>query len=88
MDALPIALDLDRVGVVAICVLIALAYMRGWVVTPRELRQVEKAADEWHAAADRKDAQIAEKDIQLGHLKQVGLTVEQLARGLQQEIDR
>lgn len=80
------ALDPEKVGIVGLCVLIALAYMRGWVVTPRELKQVTQQRDDWKAASATKDVQIAEKDVQLGHLKEVGLTVEQLARGLQQRM--
>lgn len=87
MDSIPVGL-LDNIGVVGIAVLVIFAYTRGWVVTPRELRQVERDRDDWHKASDTKDAQIAEKDKQLAYLEQVGRTVEQFTRGLQQEIDR
>lgn len=53
----------------------------GELVSRREHEQALKAIDV-------KDAQIAEKDKQLAALEQVGRTVEQFTRGLQQEIKR
>lgn len=79
---------LDGVGTVGTWVLLGVAIMRGWVVTARELANVAHDRDEWRTESRLKDAQIAEKDVQLGHLKEVGNTVELLARGLQQEIQR
>jgi hypothetical protein len=78
MDMLPLSF-LDGAGVVSIAALVIVAYMRGWVVTPRE-------HDEALRALKAKDAQIAEKDKQLGYLAEVGRTVEQFTRGLQEQM--
>lgn len=84
IDGIPI--DIERLGVVGLCVLIVVAIARGWLVTSRELANVVHDRDEWRAESRLKDQQLAVKDEQLGHLAEVGRTVEQLARGLQQEM--
>lgn len=83
-----IPIDLNGIGVVGIAVLLMLAFIRGWAVTARELANVVRDRDEWRTESRLKDQQIAEKDVQLGHLAEVGRTVEQLVRGLQREMDR
>ena len=86
IDGFP--LDVNGIGVVGLVVLFFLSLMRGWVTVGPEMRRLEKDRDEWRSACLTKDAQLAEKDIQLRHLAEVGKTVEQLARGLQQEMDK
>lgn len=81
------AIDLlDGVGVVGLVLLFALALATGRLFTRRQYDEVVHDRDEWRAESRLKDAQLAEKDTQLGHLAEVGKTVEQLARGLQQEM--
>lgn len=65
-----------------------LAFIRGGLYSRKAMEDVLHDRDEWRAESRIKDAQIAEKDEQLRHLKEVGETVKQLARGLQQEIPR
>jgi hypothetical protein len=73
----------DNVGAVGLVVLFGIALAKGWVVTRREIESVRTDRDAWHAAADRKDEQIAEKDKQLGHLKNVGEAVERVMGAIQ-----
>lgn len=73
----------DNVGAVGLVVLFGIALAKGWIVTSRELAAVRKDRDDWHAAANRKDEQIAEKDEQLGHLKHVGEAVERVMSAIQ-----
>lgn len=79
---------LDGTGVVGLCVLFFLGLATGRIFTKRQYDEVIHDRDEWRSEARLKDAQIAEKDRQLGHMEQVGRTVEQFTRGLQQEMDR
>jgi hypothetical protein len=67
-------------------ILLIRAFIRGDAVPRSTLDDALHDRDEWRAEGRIKDAQIAEKDRQLGHLEEVGKTVEQLARGLQQEM--
>jgi chromosome condensin MukBEF ATPase and DNA-binding subunit MukB len=61
-------------------------FLRDDLVSRRRLEDVEHDKQEWRTESRLKDAQLAEKDKQLEHLKQVGNTVEQLVRGLQKEM--
>lgn len=70
-------------ALLGICIL---AIITGRLVPRRTYDDKVHEANEWRTESRLKDAQIAEKDEQLGHLAEVGRTVEQLARGLQQEI--
>lgn len=72
-------------GWLIVCIGI-IALLRGNLVPRRTLDDAIHDRDEWRAEGRIKDAQIAELHIQVGHLAEVGKTVEQLARGLQQEI--
>lgn len=67
-----ISVDPSSVSVVGLCVGIVLAIARGWLVTARELSNVVHDRDEWRAESRIKDQQIAEKDEQLRHLREVG----------------
>lgn len=80
MDQIPVGL-LDNVGTVGMCVLIVIAYTRGWAVTGREHRERGEAL---------KAAQAENRELraQNQHLYEVGKTVEQTFRGLQAERDR
>jgi hypothetical protein len=73
----------DNVGAVGLVVLFGIALAKGWVVTRREIDSLRADRDAWHSAADRKDEQIAEKDKQLGHLKNVGEAVERVMSAIQ-----
>lgn len=61
-----------------------IAVLRGRLVPRANLEDAHHEANEWRTEGRIKDQQIAEKDVQLGHLAEVGKTVEQLARGLQE----
>ena len=63
-----------------------LAIVTGRLVPRRTYDDKAHEANEWRTESRLKDSQIAEKDEQLRHLAEVGKTVEQLARGLQREI--
>ena len=78
-----IPLDLNGIGVVGLVVLFALALGRGWIVTARELAQATHDRDEWRAESRIKDAQIAERDVQLAHLAEVGHAVNAVMRAIQ-----
>lgn len=78
----------DQIGVVALVVILGWAIATGRLVTRREHDQAIHDRDEWRAESRLKDQQLAEKDQQLAHLAEVGRTVEQFTRGLQQEMDR
>lgn len=87
MDAIPLGL-LDGIGVVGAAVLIVIGFATGRIFTRRQYDEVIHDRDEWRTESRIKDQQIAEKDTQLRHLVEVGKTVEQLVRGLQQEFKR
>ena len=87
MDGIPPGL-LDGIGVVGGAVLMVIGFATGRVFTRRQYDEVVHDRDEWRAESRIKDQQIAEKDAQLRHLVEVGKTVEQLVRGLQQEFRR
>lgn len=80
------ALDLNQIGTVAAVLLFGLGLATGRIFTRRQYDEIAHDRDEWRSESRIKDAQIAEKDTQLAHLKEVGRTVEQLVRGLQQEM--
>jgi hypothetical protein len=85
MDAIPPGL-LDGLSTVGLVILFALGLATGRLFTRRQYDEVTHDRDEWRTESRLKDAQIAEKDVQLRHLAEVGKTVEQLARGLQQRM--
>lgn len=70
----------------ALVTLYTVAILRGRLVPRRTHEDTIHESKEWRTESRIKDAQIAEKDVQLSHLAEVGKTVEQLARGLQREI--
>lgn len=69
----------------AIVALFVLAILRGALVPRSTLLDMIHDRDEWRAESRIKDAQIAVKDEQLGHLGEVGRTVEQLLGGAQRQ---
>ena len=79
--------DPSSVGVVGLCVLFVLALGRGWIVTRREANDIRHDRDEWRAESRLKDAQLAEKDKQLGHMGEVGRTVDHVMRSLPHTAD-
>jgi hypothetical protein len=81
-----VPINVDTISAVGLCVLFVLGIAMGRLFTKRQYDEVIHDRDEWRAESRIKDAQIAEKDVQLQHLAAVGHTVEQLARGLQQEM--
>lgn len=85
MDAIPPQL-LDNLGTIALVILFGLALGTGRLFTRRQYDEAIHDRDEWRTESRLKDAQIAEKDVQLRHMAEVGNTVEQLVRGLQQEM--
>lgn len=85
MDGIPIA-AIDGIGVVGLVIVFAFGLATGRLFTKRQYDEVIHDRDEWRAESRLKDAQIAEKDRQLEHMEQVGRTVEQFTRGLQQEM--
>jgi hypothetical protein len=87
LEGLPVEL-LQDLDVVALGLIVVWMIATGRLVTRREHVDALHDRDEWRSEARLKDAQIAEKDRQLGHMEQVGRTVEQFTRGLQQEMDR
>jgi hypothetical protein len=86
MDGLPWPAITAATGGWVLTVAFVYSLIRGRVVPRTTLDDAIHDRDEWRAESRIKDAQIAEKDKQLGHLEEVGHTVEQLARGLQQEM--
>ena len=70
-------------ALLGVCIL---AIITGRLVPRRTYDDKAHEANEWRTESRLKDSQIAEKDEQLRHLAEVGKTVEQLARGLQREI--
>lgn len=52
MDALPDLTQLDGVGTVGICVLFAIAFMRGWLVPRRVLADALEDRNRWRAMAE------------------------------------
>ena len=77
----------DGIGVVGLLVILFLGLATGRLFTKRQYDEATHDRDEWRAESRIKDQQIAEKDAQLGYLKEVGRTVEQFTRGLQREMD-
>lgn len=51
-----------------------LAVLKGWLVPRKTHEDTLHDRDEWRAESRIKDAQVAEKDKQLGHLAEVGET--------------
>lgn len=51
---------------------VVISIVRGWLVPRRTHEDALHDRDEWRAESRLKDAQIAEKDKQLGHLAEVG----------------
>lgn len=62
------------------------AILSGRLVPRSTLEDEQHEKAEWRTEGRIKDQQIAEKDVQLRHMAEVGKTVEQLAHGLQQRM--
>ena len=84
MDAIPPGL-LNGLGVVGVVLLMGWLVFTGRLVPRRTHEDVIHDRDEWRSESRIKDAQIAEKDMQLRHMAEVGKTVEQAFRGLQDQ---
>lgn len=82
MDQIPIAL-LNGIGVVGVVVLIGWFVWTGRLVTRPEYERVEHDRDEWRTESRLKDAQIVEKDQQLRHMAEVGITMKAVLEALQ-----
>jgi hypothetical protein len=67
----------------ALVALTVVALMRGKLVPRSSLDDAFHDRDEWRAESRIKDAQLAEKDVQLGHLAEVGRTTEALLAAYQ-----
>lgn len=68
MDALPDLSQLDQVGTVAICVLIVLAFMRGWIVSRREVDEANRQRDR---AIDRLEKETERDETILSFLRAI-----------------
>lgn len=75
MDQIPPGL-LNGIGVVAVVLLVGWLVWSGRLVPRRTYEDVLHDRDEWRAESRIKDAQLAEKDTQLGHMGEVGRIVE------------
>lgn len=82
MEAVPVAL-LNGIGVVGTVLLVGWFLWTGRLVTRREVERVEHDRDEWRAESRIKDSQVAEKDEQLRHVVEVGLTMKAVLEALQ-----
>lgn len=67
---------------------IILSVVRGWLVPRRTHEDALHDRDEWRAESRLKDAQIAEKDKQLGHMAEVGEAQKALLTSLNQMTGR
>ena len=85
MDQIPPGL-FENIGTIGLVIFFAFGLATGRLFTKRQYDDVTHDRDEWRTESRIKDAQIAEQNKQLGHMAEVGRTVEQLARGLQQEM--
>lgn len=79
---------LDGFGSVGLVVLFGFALARGWIRTDREHREVVHDRNEWRTESRIKDQQIAEKDIQLRYLTEVGEIQKHLLSEMQRFISR
>ena len=86
MDSIPLGVIANGVGVGALLVLLFWMLATGRLFTRRQYDDAMHIGNEWRTESRIKDAQIAEKDEQIRLLAEVGKTVEQLARGLQQRM--
>ena len=82
MDAIPPAL-VDGVGVVAVVLIVGWLMWTGRLVTRREVERVEHDRDEWRAESRIRDAEVAEKNKQLEHVAEVGITMKAVLGALQ-----
>lgn len=71
----------------ALVALFVITIIRGGLVPRRTYDDKIHEAQEWRTESRLKDQQIAEKDAQLGHLAEVGRTIEKVFR-TQQERER
>ena len=82
VDGVPIA-TLDGLGVVGVVLLFGIGMATGRLFTKRQYDEAIHDRDEWRAESRLKDAQIAEKDKQLGHMGEVGRNFEAVMGALQ-----
>lgn len=66
----------------ALVVLVVILILRGDLVPRRTYDDKVHDGNEWRAESRIKDAQLAEKDKQLGHMAEVGRTVDHIMRSM------
>ena len=81
LEGLPVAALGNGIGVVGVIVLM------GWLVVTGRLVP-KRFYDELVKALAAKDKQIAEKDVQLGHMSEVGKNFDAIMRALQDATKR
>ncbi|WP_310962157.1 hypothetical protein [Nocardioides terrisoli] len=62
-----------------------LMVLTGRLIPRRTYEEKSHEAQEWRTESRIKDAQIAEKDEQLGHLREVGETVNEVMRSIKRK---
>ena len=82
METIPPAL-FDGMGVVAVVLLVGWLMWTGRLVTRREVERVEHDRDEWRAESRIRDTEVAEKNKQLEHVAEVGITMKAVLGALQ-----
>ena len=83
-------IGLPQVGLGSGWALVALGVvmmMRGRLYSRQAMEDVIHDRDEWRAESRIKDAQLAEKDRQLGHMAEVGKTVDAIMRAMPHTAD-
>ena len=66
----------------ALVVFVLVLFFRGKIWTDAAYQQKVHEANEWRTESRIKDQQIREQEIQLGHLSEVGKTVDAIMRSI------
>lgn len=81
-SALDILSALDGVSTAALCLLLAVLFIRGIVVARWTFDEKAREAEEWRAESRLKDEQLRARDEQLQVALEVGKTVDAILQSL------